>query len=50
MIRYGNFFQILHSIPGGHLAVAVETHGDPLAVIAALRPLLARLRAGTAEV
>jgi hypothetical protein len=45
IIRYGNFFQILHAIPGGHLAVAVEPHGDPLAVIAALRPIVARLRA-----
>lgn len=50
MIRYGNFFQILHAIPGGHLSVAVEPHGDPLAVVAALRPIVARLRAGTTEV
>jgi len=45
LIRYGNFFQILHAIPGGHLSVAVEPDGDPLAVVAALRPIVARLRA-----
>ena len=44
IIRYGNFFQILHVVPGGHLSVAVEPHGEPLRVIEALRPLVARLR------
>lgn len=36
MIRYGNFFQTVRPLPGGHLSVAVELHGDPMAVTAAL--------------
>jgi len=36
VIRYGNFFQIVRPIPGGHLSVAVEPHGDPLAIAAAV--------------
>jgi hypothetical protein len=44
IIRYGNFFQILHSVPGGHLSVAVEPQGEPLAVVEALGPIVARLR------
>jgi hypothetical protein len=44
IIRYGNFFQILHALPGGHLSVAVEPHGDPMRVVEALRPIVARLR------
>ena len=34
VIRYGNFYQLVRPIPGGHLSVAVEPHGDPLAVAA----------------
>jgi hypothetical protein len=44
VIRYGNFFQILHTLPGGHLSVAVEPHGEPLRVVEALRPIVAKLR------
>ena len=44
IIRYGNFFQILHAVADGHLSVAVEPHGEPLRVIEALRPVVARLR------
>jgi hypothetical protein len=44
IIRYGNFFQILHALPAGHLSVAVEPHGEPLRVVEALQPILARLR------
>jgi hypothetical protein len=45
IIRYGNFFQILHTLPGGgHLSVAVEPHGEPLRVVEALRPIVERLR------
>ena len=36
MIRYGNFYQTVRPVPGGHLSVAVELHGDPMAVTAAL--------------
>ena len=48
MIRYGNFFQTVRPLPGGHLSVAVELHGDPMAVTAALDAALPGLleRAG----
>jgi len=36
VIRYGNFYQVVRPIPGGRLSVAVEPHGDPLAVAAAV--------------
>jgi hypothetical protein len=36
-IRYGNFFQLVHPVRGGHLSVAVEPDGNPLA----LAPLIA---------
>ena len=37
IIRYGNFFQILHALPGGHLSVAIEPQGEPLRLVEALR-------------
>jgi hypothetical protein len=40
VIRYGNFFQIVRSLPGGHLSVAVEPAGDPLAIAADIGRLL----------
>jgi hypothetical protein len=33
-----------HALPGGHLSVAVEPHGEPLRVVEALRPIVAKLR------
>jgi hypothetical protein len=48
IIRYGSFFQILHALPGGHLSVAVEPHGEPLRVVEALRPIVGRLRSSGA--
>jgi hypothetical protein len=44
VIRYGNFFQVVRPIPGGHLSVAVEPHGDPLAIALAVERTLARFR------
>jgi hypothetical protein len=32
IIRYGNFFQIVQPLPEGHLSVAVEPYGDPVAI------------------
>lgn len=40
VIRYGHFFQIVRSLSGGHLSVAVEPHGDPLAIAADIHRLL----------
>ncbi|HSE27134.1 MAG TPA: hypothetical protein VLA95_02805 [Gemmatimonadales bacterium] len=48
MIRYGSFFQLVRPIPGGHVSVAVEPHGNPLAVATALAETLPALF-GTAE-
>ena len=42
VIRYGNFFQIVRSLPGGHLSVAVEPDGDPLAIAANIGRVLQR--------
>jgi hypothetical protein len=47
IIRYGNFFQILHALPGGHLSVAVEPQGEPLRIVEALRPIVAKLRSAS---
>ncbi len=40
LIRYGNFFQLVRPLPGGHLSVAVEPAGDPIAVAAAVERVL----------
>ncbi|HET9513251.1 MAG TPA: hypothetical protein VFO95_04920 [Gemmatimonadales bacterium] len=40
VIRYGNFFQVVRPVPGGHVSVSVEPGGDPLAVAAALESAL----------
>lgn len=41
VVRYGHFFQLVRPVPGGHLSVAVEPDGDPLAIAARLEHLLA---------
>lgn len=45
VIRYGHFFQMVRPLPGGHISVAVEPHGDPLAVAAAVARTLPRFLA-----
>ena len=42
VIRYGNFFQVVRSLSDGHLSVAVEPDGDPLAIAADIGRLLPR--------
>jgi hypothetical protein len=37
LIRYGNFFQLVHPVDGGHLSVAIEATADPLALVGAIR-------------
>jgi hypothetical protein len=37
LIRYGNFFQLVHAIAGGHLSVAIEASADPLALVDVVR-------------
>lgn len=41
LIRYGNFFQLIHPVRGGHVSVAIEPHGAPLEIGAAVRRVLA---------
>lgn len=41
LVRYGNFFQLVHPIPSGHVSVAIEPHADPLPVVALVRRVLA---------
>jgi hypothetical protein len=43
LIRYGNFFQILYALPGGHLSVAVEPCGDPWRVVELLEKVVRKL-------
>lgn len=42
LVRYGNFFQLVHPIPEGHVSVCIGNaeHTDPLQVVAAVRGLL----------
>lgn len=42
VIRYGNFFQCVFPVPGGHVAVALETSAD-------LSPQLERIEARVKE-
>lgn len=32
VIRYGNFFELVVPVPGGHLSVGIELGGDPLSI------------------
>ncbi len=41
VIRYGNFFQLVHPIAGGHISVAIEPDADPIAVVEVVRALVA---------
>jgi hypothetical protein len=40
LVRYGNFFQLITPIRGGHVSVAVEPHADPLALAAQVADVL----------
>ena len=47
LIRYGNFFQFVASMTGGHISIGMEPDCNPLAVLETVRPLL-RFQAETA--
>ncbi len=47
VIRYGNFWQIIQPIEGGHVSVAVEPAGDPLCIQPAVQSLLEKRRWAT---
>jgi hypothetical protein len=40
LIRYGNFFQFVHPIKGGHVSVGIEPTGDPMNTVKAIRTYL----------
>jgi hypothetical protein len=40
VVRYGNFFQVVMAHGDGHVSVAVEPTGDPVAVAAKIRATL----------
>lgn len=40
LIRYGNFFQLVHPVKAGHISIAIEPSADPLHLIAGIRHIL----------
>jgi hypothetical protein len=42
LIRYGNFFQWIHPIRGGHVSICIEPDSDPLRLSASLEEILRR--------
>ena len=40
LIRYGNFFQLVHPVKAGHVSIAIEPSGDPLSLVASIRHIL----------
>jgi hypothetical protein len=44
LVRYGNFFQLVHPIAGGHISVAIASSADPLSLVQPIRGILAHER------
>lgn len=42
LIRYGNFFQFVAPIAGGHISIGMEPDCNPLVVLDSLEPVLRR--------
>jgi hypothetical protein len=40
IVRYGNFFQLIIPISGGHVSIAVEPNGDPVALYPSIQRML----------
>ena len=40
LVRYGNFFQLVQPVPGGHVSVAIEATDGALGVVEAVRRAL----------
>jgi hypothetical protein len=40
VIRYGNFYELVLPLPGGHLSVGLEPHADPLRLVPRLQAVL----------
>ena len=44
LVRYGNFFQLVHPIAGGHISVAVSPTANPMFLVEPVRRILAEER------
>jgi len=42
LIRYGGFFQLVFPTESGHISIAIEPKGDPMALAARVRRFLGR--------
>jgi hypothetical protein len=42
LIRYGNFYQIIAPIDGGHVSVCIESEAEPLKLVEPIQSLLSR--------
>jgi hypothetical protein len=42
LVRYGNFFQLVHPISGGHISIAISPTADPLSLVEPVRRILAQ--------
>ena len=42
LVRYGNFFQLVHPIAGGHISIAISQTADPLSLVEPVRRILAQ--------
>jgi hypothetical protein len=40
LIRYGNFFQLVHPLKVGHVSIAIEPEADPLSLVPGVRQIL----------
>lgn len=40
LIRYGNFFELVHPIRDGHISIGIEPEENPLALLSAIRNTL----------
>lgn len=42
LVRYGNFFQLVHPIAGGHISIAISPTADPVSLVEPVRRILAQ--------
>ena len=40
LVRYGNFFQLVHPIAGGHISVAISPTANPMSLVEPVRRIL----------
>ena len=49
LIHYGNFFQFVAPVAGGHISIGIEPDCNPLTVLESLKPVLRRYGAAPTE-